>query len=553
MSRIAHISGANPTSVVIVGGNNTPTDNYPNPSNAVNAVGLTMVWDGATWDRWTGAITATGAYTPSDAQANPTNLIGTEDFNMFWDGFNAVWRRWGTIIGHGGFGLNPSPTVNLAALNDSGFSSGWININGSQVVDDAVVGSGLNGLLTVSPGYVFDASTGSHAKARAAYADALSIGVPASGNYVFNGTNWDRMREGTTPGSILVNNPTAANLLVTATLDAATLAALESITVQNGAGAAAVNIQDGGNSITVDAVDLDIRNLVFATDKVDVSGSAVTADTELPAASALADTDPNPTTPRIGSNLLLFNGATWDRARSAGSIGALQVGGVAAHDTASAGNPVLIGGHAVAESTTVVDVTAADVVRRLSDLKGRTYVVAKRPSLLGIHHVSTPQSTITAAADGALVGRHWLINPVGSGVLVSVRRIDMVSASGSALVTLTAPIMQYQRVTFTGTASGATVAAALRDSTDAAAVATLRTASTGLTLTAGAAICNLNVHTVMTAVGESRPVPHVWEWDEEVRIVLRAGQGIVLRQTTAGTAADTRFVQSEIIWEEYTA
>lgn len=58
-------------------------------------------------------------------------------------------------------------------------------------------------------------------------------------------------------------------------LDAPTLAALESITVQNGAGAAAVNIQDGGNSITVDAVDLDIRDLAFATDKADVSGSTV--------------------------------------------------------------------------------------------------------------------------------------------------------------------------------------------------------------------------------------------------------------------------------------
>lgn len=34
-------------------------------------------------------------------------------------------------------------------------------------------------------------------------------------------------------------------------------------------------IGDGGGSITVDAVDLDIRNLVFATDKVDVSGSTV--------------------------------------------------------------------------------------------------------------------------------------------------------------------------------------------------------------------------------------------------------------------------------------
>lgn len=35
-----------------------------------------------------------------------------------------------------------------------------------------------------------------------------------------------------------------------------------------------------------------------------------------PAASALADADPNPTTTRIGSNSLFFNGTTWDRGRS---------------------------------------------------------------------------------------------------------------------------------------------------------------------------------------------------------------------------------------------
>lgn len=59
-------------------------------------------------------------------------------------------------------------------------------------------------------------------------------------------------------------------------LDAGTLAALESITVQNGAGAAAVNIQDGGNSITVDgsltvsATDLDVRDLTHVSDSVKV-------------------------------------------------------------------------------------------------------------------------------------------------------------------------------------------------------------------------------------------------------------------------------------------
>lgn len=39
-----------------------------------------------------------------------------------------------------------------------------------------------------------------------------------------------------------------------------------------------IAINDGGNSITVDAVDLDIRDLAFATDKVDVTGSEVSLD-----------------------------------------------------------------------------------------------------------------------------------------------------------------------------------------------------------------------------------------------------------------------------------
>ncbi len=56
----------------------------------------------------------------------------------------------------------------------------------------------------------------------------------------------------------------------TVALDAPTLAALESITVQNGSGAAAVNIQDGGNSITVDAADLDVRDLTHVSDSVKI-------------------------------------------------------------------------------------------------------------------------------------------------------------------------------------------------------------------------------------------------------------------------------------------
>jgi hypothetical protein len=42
---------------------------------------------------------------------------------------------------------------------------------------------------------------------------------------------------------------------------------------------------------------------------------SVTADTELPAAAALADGAANPTTPTVGAALEVFNGTTWDRAR----------------------------------------------------------------------------------------------------------------------------------------------------------------------------------------------------------------------------------------------
>jgi hypothetical protein len=67
----------------------------------------------------------------------------------------------------------------------------------------------------------------------------------------------------------------------TVSLSTATLTALENITVQNGAGAAAVNIQDGGNSITVDAIDLDIRPLV-CTDEVSLCANGTTVNSGNP-------------------------------------------------------------------------------------------------------------------------------------------------------------------------------------------------------------------------------------------------------------------------------
>jgi len=118
-------------------------------------------------------------------------------------------------------------------------------------------------------------------------------------------------------------------------LDAATLAALESITVQNGAGAAAVNIQDGGNSITVDgtvelgattlaalesitvvATDFDIRDLSHSQDSIKIGDGtdflAINADGSI----------------NVNADISVVNGheKAEDAAHSSGDIGSYMLG-----------------------------------------------------------------------------------------------------------------------------------------------------------------------------------------------------------------------------------
>lgn len=109
--------------------------------------------------------------------------------------------------------------------------------------------------------------------------DTLEINADGSINSVVTATDLDIRNLVFATDTVDVSDSVVA-------LDAGTLAALESITVQNAAGASAVNIQDGGNSLTVDAVNLDIRDLT-ATDVVtanikDATGAAFSASNPLP-------------------------------------------------------------------------------------------------------------------------------------------------------------------------------------------------------------------------------------------------------------------------------
>lgn len=169
---------------------------------------------------------------------------------------------------------------------------------------------------------------------------------------------------------------------------------------------------------------------------------------------------------------------------------------------------------------------------------------------VGIAH--SGRLTVGAAADAATAGRFWLINPVGSAVLIEVRRVEFSSAPIAATAFPSSPRVTVERVTFTGTPTGAVITPVVRDTTETALVGSVRTASTGLVLTAGALAYGFTVAPILTAVGAAVPALQEWEPAENGRIVLRAGQGIVVRQADAGTTADTRSFQVNFAWAEYT-
>lgn len=89
-------------------------------------------------------------------------------------------------------------------------------------------------------------------------------------------------------------------LPVTGTVDlsSASLAALESITVQNGAGASSVNIQDGGNSITVDGVFFQPTQPISAA-SLPLPAGASTSSNQTTANASLSSIDSKLTSPLV--------------------------------------------------------------------------------------------------------------------------------------------------------------------------------------------------------------------------------------------------------------
>ena len=175
-----------------------------------------------------------------------------------------------------------------------------------------------------------------------------------------------------------------------------------------------------------------------------------------------------------------------------------------------------------------------------------------RATSVGAYLVGGNPINVTVAADAANTGSQYLLNPVGSGRNMAVKRAHISGGAGALSVALlTSPNFQLQRFTFTGTPSAASQPIVKQDSTMPDSVANLRNAKTGITVTAGTTFYNYTLAQVLSPVGQYAPLIAVLDLNVDSQIILRPGEGIMVRQASVGGAVDSRFLQVDWAWEEF--
>jgi len=180
-------------------------------------------------------------------------------------------------------------------------------------------------------------------------------------------------------------------------------------------------------------------------------------------------------------------------------------------------------------------------------------------SKLGTQFYSTPYQTVkdnASAQDGTTTGFFWLQNPLASGFNLWLRHLLLRPSVIATTAFLTSPRILAERFVYTGgTASGATITPAKRV-TGQAAAAFLRTAMTGMTgIALGlGVVTTFVVPPVLTGVGQFDPAVQRWPENrdpfETDGLLLVPGEGVVIYQPDAGTAADTRRFVMDITTDE---
>jgi hypothetical protein len=338
-------------------------------------------------------------------------------------------------------------------------------------------------------------------------------------------------------GSVTID-ATALPLPTGAATAALQLPDSHNVTVDNAAGASAVNIQDGGNSITVDgtvtvtATNLDVRDLVAATDAVTVHGDVGVVDqldlaNTNPLAVAIVD--------GAGTQITSFGGGTqYTEADTDASI---------------TGTAMLMEG--AGNALVVVQGTAADgVLVNLGanndvTVTGTVSVDNFPGTSSGLEYVYNIPSQVHVAAANTV---HWDMFNADATLVVRVMGIYQLPNIVTA-VTGVAFDWLLERTTAVGT-GGTTITAWLPDTTQTALDAdiTCRSKPTG-GATQSTDLRNYTIHSeetnaatqmmhMMMSGGVANLVPKML-MDSGTGIVLRQNQGIRCVQVTNSNAGNT--------------
>lgn len=191
-----------------------------------------------------------------------------------------------------------------------------------------------------------------------------------------------------------------------------------------------------------------------------------------------------------------------------------------------------------------------------ADTVHEDFVIVQDPrNVIGTYKASSGLLTVPAAVhNGTTTGFLWVYNPIGATTKMQVSRLMYDMQFVALAVDLLGGELRANMFTFTGTGSGAQITPAKRLSTDAAPQGNVRTASTGLTCTLGAAIVGVQYQTMDLATGGGNVNnPHRVEIkpaNEHEETVLLPGEGIVFWHAGAVTAANRRLVINTL-WDEF--
>jgi hypothetical protein len=179
-------------------------------------------------------------------------------------------------------------------------------------------------------------------------------------------------------------------------------------------------------------------------------------------------------------------------------------------------------------------------------------------SRLGMYYGTSGTLTIPIAVHTpATTGFFWFINPVASGRNIALRRwAAQIQFAVLTAVDVSVPRLALSLCTFTGTPSGATIAAAKRATADATPVGSIRTAMTGLTVTVGNMIktdfppinATASSATIQSTLGPA--TSNDWDPPEEEQPILVPGEGLICWAADGSTTANRR-LSVDFIWEEF--